>query len=387
MINQRPIELNPYLKMRGESQLRAKHAFERAAGWRYGMVFGALVLVMGYGWDAVQLFGLHTEYWWAKLAIALVTILPLSILIGGIGGYVNWLLKLPLWVLFGVIAGWCAIHIPFNGARVALQTFDVNLQLVEFLPIPDAATDSFGMLATLGACLGVLVGLMQSVTVNWAWERSTEDYKITLGGWAMFLFAFPLMFAYAFLFDGTAHLPLRAPQQLIHSVIQSGLNDAPDQDQTQMEIHRALVYLLGQRWKKNFTPAYTVRLASSEPSAVGESYVDVTFTNGFNWRCRITTYGEFTGGCYDLNAEYTRYLSEFIPRGSFRCADCQARVTQQAAQWRAENARELTSTDKIQIVHGAGSSIRARVQSQNQNSFECLLWGANPVIVESCESK
>lgn len=387
MINQRPIELNPYLKMRGESQLRAKHAFERAAGWRYGMVFGALILLMAYAWDAFQLFTIHTEFWWVKLALALVTIFPLAVFAGGVGGHVNWFLKLPIWMVFGIVGAWVVIRLPFDGARVVLQNFDVNLQLVEFLPIPDAAAASFGMLGTLGACLGILAGLLQSVTVNWAWERSTDDYRLTLSGWAMFLLALPVAFAYAFLFDGTAHLPLRAPQQLIHSVIQSGLNDAPDQDQTQMEIHRALVYLTGQRWKKNFTPEYIVRLASSEPSAVGESYVDVTFTNGFNWRCRITTYGEFTGGCYDLNAEYTRYLSEFIPRGSFRCADCQARVARQAAQWRAENARELTSTDKIQLAHGAGSSIRARVQSQNQNSFECLLWGANPVIVESCESK
>ncbi len=386
MLNQRSLESNPYLKMRGESQLRAKHAFERSAGWRFGLTFGALILVMGYGWDAFQLYLIHTEFWWAKFALAFITILPLALFVGGLGGYVNWLLKIPLWSIFAIVAGWCAIHIPFDGARVALQNFDSTLRVVEFLPIPDAATDSYGMLATLGVCLGILVGLMQSVTVNWAWERSTENYQITPGGWAMFLIAFPFAFAYAFLFDGTAHLPLRTPQQLIHNVIQSGLNDAPDQDQSQMEIHRALVYLTGQRWKKIFTPEYTLRLASSEPSVVGESYVDVTFTNEYNWRCRITTYGEFAGACYDLNAEYTRYITEFIPRGSFRCNDCEARVTRQAAQWRAEHARELTSTDKFRVLHHAGSGITIQVQSQNENSFECLISGANPVIVQECKN-
>lgn len=386
MIHERPIESNPYLKMRGESQLRAKHAFERRAGWRFGFVFGALILLFGYVWDAVQLFNIHTEFWWIKLALALVTIFPLAILTGGIGGYVNWLLKIPLWILFGIVAGWCAIHLPFDGARIALEYFDPNLRVVEFLPIPEAATGSFGILATLGACLGILAGLLQSVAVNWAWERSTEEYRLTLAGWAMFLLATPIAFAYAFLFDSTAHLPLRTPQQLIHNVIQSGLTDAPDQDQSQMELARARMYLTGQRWRKNFTPDYTLRLASSEASVVGESFVDVTFANGYNWRCRITNDGDFAGVCYDLNTEYSRYLTEFVPRGSFRCADCQARVTQQAANWRAANARDLTSTDKISVTHGAGSSVIVRVQSQAEKSFECLIWGANPVIVAECKN-
>lgn len=387
MINQRPLESNPYLKLRVESQVRAKHAFERAAGWRYGFVAGALLVLLTYGWDAIQLLSYQTEFWWVKFAIAFFSIFPLAILTGGIGGYVNWLLKIPLWMLFSVAAAWCVIHIPFHGARIALQNIDSNLRLVEFLPLPLAAQDSFGMLATLGAFLGILMGLMQSVSVNAAWERSTEDYQFTLQGWAMFLLMTPMAMAYAILFDGTAHLPLRAPQQLIQSVIQSGLNEPPDQDTRTMELHEALVYMTGQTWREKFTHAYTMRLASSEPTAVGESFVDVTFANNFNWRCRITTYGEFTGACYDLDKEYTRYLTEFIPRGSFRCADCEARVTQHAAQWRAQNARELTTTDKITLRHGAGSSVTVQVQSQNENSFECLLWGANPVIVEQCQSK
>ncbi len=386
MINDSPLESNPYLKMRGESQLRAKHAFERAAGWRFGFTVGVLLLAIGYGWDAAQLYFLHTEFWWVKLALAAVTILPLAILAGGIAGYANWLLKIPLWMLFAIAAGWCAIHIPFDGARLLVQNFDTNLLLVEFLPIPAAAADSFGMLATLGACLGVLIALMQSVTVGWAWERSTENFQLTLIGSVMFLFVLPFALALGFLFDGTANQPLRAPQELIHAVIESGLHDAPDQDQKEMEIHRALVYLTGQRWRKNFASEYTMRLASSEPSTVGESFVDATFANGFTLRCRVTTYGEFAGACYDLNVEYARYLSEFVPRGSFRCADCEARVTQQAAAWRAAHARPLTGGDKVSARHGAGSSVWMRVESQAENSFECLFSGANPVIVQECRN-
>jgi hypothetical protein len=315
-----------------------------------------------------------------------VTIFPLAIVTGGIAGYTNWLVKIPLWMLLGIVASWCALYIPYDGARVLLQNFDANLQLVEFLPASAAAAASFGMLAMLGASVGALIGLAQSVTVSWAWERSTEDFQMTLVGSAMFLFVLPLALALGVLFDGTAHQPLRAPQELIHAVIESGLNDAPDQDERQMETPRARVYSMGQRWRKNFAPEYVIRLASSEPSAVGESFVDATFSNGFTLRCRVTTYGEFAGACYDLNVEYARYLSEFVPRGSFRCAECQARVTQQAADWRAANARPLASGDRVSAHHGAGSSVVMRVDSQTENSFECLVWGANPVIVQQCRN-
>lgn len=386
MTNQRPVESNPYLKLRGESQLRAKHAFERAAGWRFGLVFGGLVILMGYAWDAAQIASYHADFWWVKFALACVTILPLAVLTGGLAGYVNWLLKLPLWALFGIVAGWFAIHIPFDLSRAALQNLDANLLVVEYLPIPAAATDSFSFLATLGAFLGLLVGFAQTLLVNAAWERSTEDYKITVAGWALFLLSLPLAFAFAFLYDGTAHLPMRMPMERVNTIVQSGLTDPPNLDHATMEYHRALVYLTGQRWAKQFSPDYTMRLVSAEPTRVGEAYVDVTFSNGFNWRCRLTSFGEFAVGCTDLNAEYARYISEFVPRGSFRCADCEARVTEQAANWRAENARALEPTDKLSVLHGAGSSILVRVQSQSSSSFECLISGANPVIVAQCKN-
>lgn len=386
MINERPFESNPYLKLRGESQLLAKHRFEWQAGWRFGLVFGVLVVFMAYGWDAVQLAFIHADFWWVKFLLGCVTILPLAFLAGGIAGHLNWILKLVVWSAFGVIGGYCALHIPFQGARLLLQNVDSSLRLVEYLPIPAAATDSFGMLATLGICLGILVGLAHTALVGWAWERSTEDYRMTLGGWGILFLSFPLAFAFAFLFDGTAHAPLRSPMQLIYNTVESGLNDAPNQDVSAMELHRALTYSLGQRWNKNFTHDYTVRLVSSEPSQVGESFVDTAFSNGFLWRCRVTTYGEFTGTCYDLKAEYTRYISEFVPRGSFRCTDCQSEITPQAAEWRAQNARPLGDTDRIAIAHGAGSSVIVRVQSQNAKSFECLVWGANPVIIQECHN-
>lgn len=376
--------------MRGESQLRAKHAFERAAGWRFGFVFGSLLVFFAYVPDAFQLWSWHAEYWWIKLALACVTILPLAILTGGIGGYLNWLLKLLLWAVFGVLAGWCAINIPFDGARIALQNLDSNLRIAQYLPIPAAASESYGMIATLGACAGLVVGALHSVLVNAAWERSTQDYRMTLVGWAFLFLIAPLAFAFAFLYDGTAHLALRLPIERIQTIVVSGLVDAPNQDHRTMEYHRALVYLTGQQWSKKFSENYTMHLAAAEPTRLGESYVDVTFDNGFNWRCRLTSFGEFAVGCIDLNVEYARYISEFVPRGSFRCADCEARVSQQAAEWRAEHAHELASTDRISVRHGAGGSVVVRVTPQSGSEanarFECLISGANPVIVEECRN-
>jgi hypothetical protein len=288
-------------------------------------------------------------------------------------------------MLFAILAGYFAIHIPFDGARLALQWLDPNLRLVEYLPLPAAAADSFGMLATLGACLGLVVGLLQTVLVNWAWERSTDENRFSLQGWALFLLTLPIAFAYGLLFDGTANQPLRSPMALIQSVISSGLYDKPDQQVGESEVHHALIYLTGQRWRSKFTSAYTMRLASSEPRQAGESFVDASFSNGFNWRCRVTTYGEFAGSCYDLNAEYSRYISEFVPRGSFRCTDCEMRIGPAAVAWRGLNAHALAPDDAFTVIHGAGSSIRVRVRSAQGATFECLLSGANPITIETCK--
>jgi hypothetical protein len=385
LINQQPIELNPYLKARGESQLRAKHTFERRTGWRFGLVFGIAVIASGYILDAIQLFQVRAESWWVHLALACVTILPLALLAGGIGGHVNWLLKLIVWALFGISAGWLAIHIPFDGAHIALQWFDPNLRQVEYLVIPSGAANSYGMLAALGVCLGLLLGLMQTVIAGWAWERSTADFQFTLGSWAVLLVGLPFAVVYGLLFDGSAQAPLRAPLETVHTIIQSGLNDPSNLDHSQAEIHRALTYLVGQSVRPKITPEYTLYLAASEPKVKGETYVDASFSNGTNLRCRITTFGEFSGGCMDLNQVYANYLSEFLRRGTFDCQDCASVIAPQAAAWQKANARTLTRGDVTTVTHGAGSSVNVRVITADGKTLECLLWGANPVTIAACQ--
>lgn len=386
MIREESAQVNPYLKMRGDSQLRAKHAFARAAGWRYGLIVGVLIVIFVYGWDAAQLYAMHAELWSLKLALALVTIFPLATLSGALSGFVNWVIKLVVWILFGIVASWCVLHIPFEGVSWVVQNFDASARDVKLFPMPNYVADSLVLLTILSAGLGILVAGMQSVTGNLAWERSTQDYKMTLGGWAMFFLALPLIGGFAVLFDGTANYPLRAPLALIQNVIASGMTDASNLDESRMESHEANVYRAGQQWRKSFSAEYTIRLAASEPRVGVEPSVDVSFANGFNWRCQINGHAEFVGTCYDLNVEYVRYIQEFIPRGSFRCANCEALVTPQAAQWRGEHARPLGSGDKISVNHGAGSLVRVRVASTGENSFECLFWGANPVIVQECKN-
>lgn len=390
MISERRFESNPYLRMRGESQLRAKHAFERAAGWRFGFVFGALLVLFGYVPDAFQLWSWHAEYWWVKLALACFTILPLAVLAGGIAGHVNWQLKLPVWALFGMLAGWCAVNIPFNGARIMLQNLDSNLSAAPYLPVPLTASESYGMLAALGAGVGLVVGGLQTLLVAAAWEHSTEDYRMTAIGWAFLLLTAPFAFGFAFLYDWNTHLTLRLPVERVHAIVQSGLDDAPNQNPTTMASQHALNYVIGQHWRARFGEKYTIHLAGADSARPGESYVDASFDNGFNLRCRIALADEVPIACMDLNAEYTRLISEFVPRGSFRCGDCEASVSPQAAEWRAANARELDSAERVSIKHGAGGSVLVRVSAREGNrsqaKFECLVSGADPVIVEHCRN-
>lgn len=386
MINDRPLESNPYLKARGESQLRAKHAFQQRAGWRFGLIFGALIVLTGYGWDALQLYLVHAEFWWLRLVLAAVTILPLAILAGGIGGYVNWLLKLPLWVLFGIAGAFCAIHLPFEGAQFLVQRLDPNASLGEYLRLTELALDSFGILALLSAVLGVVVGLAQNVIVNWAWERSDEEYRLTLTSWALLFLAAPLAFIYAFLFDISANLPLRAPLALINAVVESGLNDAPGQDPSQMETRRSQIYSTGQRWRSLMSSEYVIRLAASESAETGDSVVDVWFRNGANLRCGTTRGGEFPRTCYDLNVEYSRILSEFVPRGSFRCPDCEMEIADPAVAWQQQNAAPLPADAVFTVRHGAGSVVNVRVRTSPGSAFECLLSGTSPITIERCQT-
>ncbi len=384
MTSERQLESNPYLKARGESQLRARHSFDRRAGWHFGFVIGILLVSAAYGWDALQLLVLHAEFWWVRLALACITIFPLAILVGGISGYVHWLLKVPLWALFGIASAWCAVHIPFEGAQILLRVFDSNLRLADFLQAPPSIQDSFNTLVILGVALGVLIGLLQTFLVNWAWEYSSEENGLTVRGWVYLLLAAPLALGLAFLFDSAVQAPLRMPLETINAAVQSGLNDLPGQDPNQMEADRTLVYLTGQRWREQFTRSYILHLAAADANETGESVTDVTFDNGFNWRCRVLTNGALKDPCYDLNAEYVNYVTAFVGRGTFQCIDCQGLIAAPADAWQTRNKRTLGANDKLMVKHNAGSTVAVRLAAQGNQGFECVLSGANPVVIQVC---
>lgn len=372
------------IKSRAVSQLHLKKAFECGAGWRFGLVTGVIIVLIGYGWDALQLASISVEYFWIKLLIAAVTILPLATLAGYVAGHFNLILQFVVWLIFGLVSAFFAIHIPFELARGVLTLFDANLSVVELLAIPRAATDSTSVAMTFGALLGILVGGAQSLVVGKAWEDSSDNHTVTRRGWALFLLVLPLALAYAALFDGTVNTPLRTPLQLVSSVIQMGLYSAPDLDFRQMETPQALRYVTAMSWRDKLAPRYVMRLAAIEPRSVGQGYVDTTFDNGLNLRCETTTYGEFIGTCIDLNARYPEYLRQFMGTGTVVCDECEVLPSPQVQNWQKQHPARLGAADLFTIAHGAGGSVRISVTPQAGDPFECLFSGADPVIVEQC---
>ncbi len=63
-------------------RVTAKDKFEVGAGWRYGLIFGLAAIIVGWGLDAWQLAASSAELFWAKVLLASLTILPLSVLAG-----------------------------------------------------------------------------------------------------------------------------------------------------------------------------------------------------------------------------------------------------------------------------------------------------------------
>lgn len=383
LVNPTPVELNPYLKARGESQLRAKHGFERKAGWRFGLIFGVLVLLAGYTLDAIQQLQAHSQFWWLYFAWALVTLAPLAFLAGGISGYVNWLLKLPIWAGWTLVAGWCALNIPFTLSQLAFQWLDPALRVAD--AAPRSVGDAYGMLAMLSIFAGSAVGLTQTVAVGWAWKHATNDLEFTLGSWMVLFTSLPLALGFGLLIDHFAQQPLRAPLQMTHALIESGLNDPPNLDTSTQNFERATAYREGQRWRNLFTSEYTLHLAAREPQAKAETYIDASFGNGNLLRCRISALDQFSNDCIDLKQAYSDYISEFLRQGAFECRGCASEISAQARAWQQTNARTLTAADTTRVLHRAGSGVSVRVRVADGAELECLFWGVNPIRIAACQ--
>ncbi len=364
----------------------AHRRFEVGAGWRYGLLFGLVLTLVAWGLDAAELAFESGALFWPKLLLALILILPLCTAAGALAAraYDSLGRKLLVWLVCGGVTGWLAIHLPFEGVSALVALTDPSTRGITVFPFVPAAQERVLFMVVAGAVVGLVVGVLQILATNWAWDRSTKDNRFTLASWLTLLVAVPFALTLGAVYDGIVNAQFRAPVSLTNRIIQLALHTPPDLDLQSMETGKLLDYLATREWRSRFSSHYTQHWADFDPNTLRSAMVDVAFDNGFIWRCEVNRDGENLAGCVDLNTTYAGYIRDFFVTADVQCQGCFVRIEPSVAAWRKANLSTLGDIQDVQVAQHSGGIVTALARFSSRHSAECRFTGAYTVAIESC---
>ncbi len=360
----------------------AKKNFEIGAGWRFGFVFGVVLVATGWGWDARESADAFLEYSWVKLPFAISSILPLCALAGMLAmRYERSRAKMAVWGIFGAATGFIAIHLPFEPVSALAIWSDLSTRGKSIFPFgPGAQERVVGMMA-FGALAGIATVWVEKLAMVWAWDRSSSKHQMTFGAWMTLWIAAPIAFALGVLYDDAANAPLRNPARVTNRIIQVALNTPPDLDLTNLGIFQTLDYAATVAVRDQFSARYVQRIVDFDRRALATAWVDTEFDNGFVLRCQITRDGTNLRRCFNLGAVYRDWVTQFLQTGRIRCDDCNLRVEPDALTWQQKNAPG--APQRVELDHRSGGIVLVRA-IYAARVVECRLVGADPVNLQEC---
>lgn len=369
---------------RKEVDRDALNKFEIAVGLRYGIVFGLILVLIGWGVDAWESSNTSLELFWAKLPLATITIIPLYAFAGLLAArFKRSLVKMVVWGIFSAITGLLAIHLSFEGASAIAALSDPALGNEAIFPFGPAAQERIVGMMSFGMVAGILAAWGQRIANVWAWDQSSSDNRMTISAWATLFVCAPIAFGLGAVYDGGANASIRGPARLTQRLIEVGLTTPPNLDLNRVSARQALDYGLTAPWRDKFSAHYTQRIAGFDTSTLTEAYIDTEFDTGLIWRCNITQDGSNVRGCVDLRETYRVWVTQFLQTSQIRCNECLIRIEPEAIAWQTQNAPALKNAKQVTVIHHPGGVVTVRAVSENL-IVECRFVGAMTVNLRGC---
>src|SRR5581483_10545494 len=157
-------------------------AFVHGAGLRYGLAFGILYVLLTFVYNGLSLALASADGFWISAAIGIPIALVLCVIAGRFAARPQ-----PAWFAYAlwsgtlVALGVLATHLPFDGVNALWGFLDPTLNGLVLYPFGVSAEYRMALLALASALLGVAVAFLEQVAISWAWDRSTDDFRMTRG--------------------------------------------------------------------------------------------------------------------------------------------------------------------------------------------------------------
>ncbi len=189
-------------------------------GLFYGMIGALAYSLAAWGTDGYNLSRSNAIYPWLKLGLGTW----ICVILAGLAGLITVMkdrgqLSVVIWVLTGIVFGWLAGHIPFEGATMLLSRFDPDLSSLIDYPFHDGthARMVFAIVSATGIFLIAGPFLPALVDISSKASRFLERWVPVVVWVVLFIIAGGLG-------DGIINRPLRSPVMVMDELIQFKLD-------------------------------------------------------------------------------------------------------------------------------------------------------------------
>lgn len=357
------------------------------AGAGYGLLFGLGFALFVWGYDALVLSRGSVDMAWAKLLLGL----PCLLLIGGVAGILGaWtpstLLTTCLWAIALGGIGWLAGHIPFTGMSWFAGILDPRFAGLTPWPYTEGNALRTLLVVIAYTVYGFGVGYLETLAVEWAWDRTTPAGRMKLSAWAVLLVAWLVALPPVFILDYLVMADVRTPQVRVADLVS-----------TYLEGGEAAVNATGQniaeaqRHGARFTPEYSVYFSGFDPTdkTFYTGYNDVVFDTGFALRCSVI--GGRVSFCDDLSQKLDSRVSQMVQAGKTAARpwlEDRTRtfnVTEDVVVWLQTHRAQFSDAYHVTITAQKGHWMFVTAQFDTGAAMTCRFSGNTIVTVDQCE--
>jgi hypothetical protein len=367
----------------------------RSAGAAYGLIFGLSFALIIWGRDAALLASAKTDMAWVKLLLGL----PIAVIIASLVGWLASLFSstavyIVLWTIAGALLGWVTGRMPFDGGNIAAWLADRRLWGLPVFPYGESAQVRTQLLLLIGGGIGITVGFLESLAVQWAWDRATPRGRMSLQSWIALLVCIPLVLPLATLADDFVYQRVRIPQQRVSETVALALSGA---DEATFKQHN-LNYFALDAFAEDLSPNYVIHLAGyRDIGGYASTQVDIAFEDGLVLRCETTEVGMFFSPqhriltCMDVSKKYASWMDDLIHASltdERRWLDDPMRtlsVEEDIINWVRSHNDQLSESYQVTRAGQQGDWVFMSARFDTGFEMVCRFHGTSSIQIDQCE--
>lgn len=355
------------------------------AGLGYGLSIGLLYCLFIWGYDLLA----NPNQPFLPVSMKILTGSLLTLAISGLTGFLVSFINNPFlpvlpWLFTGFLIGQVTGRASFMANDLIMWIFEPGFRDAIPWHLDHSAIVRIGIVSGIFVFIGMLIGLVEPLALDWAWDQSGDERILGKGGWEVLLFVTGVLS----LCMTTSHnhlinLPLRKHQMLVarnvHR-IQRGNIDSDDSNIRALLPH-----------KEDLDDPFTVHLVSfdnTDPTWYTAN-VDLLFNNGFLLRC--TTAGVKILFCYEFSGMYIDWMHDLlklgltIPNTNGRIEGNDLVVDDAVYEWLESNAEQIGGEYQLARKSVLNGKVIMNARFENGFEMECLFEEAFPVSLSLCD--